>query len=115
MRDQVARFFFPRRRRHTRSLCDWSSDVCSSDLGMVKMAPRNAPCTEPRPPTTTSSSRSIDWLMPNCSGETKRSLCAYSAPARPTMAADNEKDRKSVVEGKSGEHGRQRMMKKKKH
>src|SRR5438034_7353413 len=24
--------FFSRRRRHTRSLCDWSSDVCSSDL-----------------------------------------------------------------------------------
>src|SRR5215204_3148087 len=26
-------FFFSSRRRHTRSLCDWSSDVCSSDLG----------------------------------------------------------------------------------
>src|SRR5947207_10614341 len=25
-------FFFSSRRRHTRSLCDWSSDVCSSDL-----------------------------------------------------------------------------------
>src|SRR5947207_3726002 len=25
-------FFFCSRRRHTRSLCDWSSDVCSSDL-----------------------------------------------------------------------------------
>src|SRR5260221_7189602 len=24
-------FFFSSRRRHTRSLCDWSSDVCSSD------------------------------------------------------------------------------------
>src|SRR5437588_3048374 len=28
----VFRFFFSSRRRHTRSLCDWSSDVCSSDL-----------------------------------------------------------------------------------
>src|SRR5438034_2556708 len=27
-----ASFFFSSRRRHTRSLCDWSSDVCSSDL-----------------------------------------------------------------------------------
>src|SRR5260221_7783571 len=27
-------FFFSSRRRHTRSLCDWSSDVCSSDLVM---------------------------------------------------------------------------------
>src|SRR5882724_1594869 len=26
-------FFFSRRRRHTRCLSDWSSDVCSSDLG----------------------------------------------------------------------------------
>src|SRR5215204_7665775 len=25
-------FFFSSRRRHTRSLCDWSPDVCSSDL-----------------------------------------------------------------------------------
>src|SRR5438034_8633111 len=30
-------FFFSSRRRHTRSLCDWSSDVCSSDL--TKNAP----------------------------------------------------------------------------
>src|SRR5436190_23848570 len=28
-------FFFSSRRRHTRSLCDWSSDVCSSDLTAV--------------------------------------------------------------------------------
>src|SRR5476649_2375118 len=31
-------FFFSSRRRHTRSLCDWSSDVCSSDLGMAGRA-----------------------------------------------------------------------------
>src|SRR5260221_10294352 len=30
-------FFFSSRRRHTRSLCDWSSDVCSSDLGAAQM------------------------------------------------------------------------------
>src|SRR5437867_5822886 len=28
-------FFFSSRRRHTRSYGDWSSDVCSSDLGTV--------------------------------------------------------------------------------
>src|SRR5207302_6032811 len=27
-------FFFSSRRRHTRSSRDWSSDVCSSDLGL---------------------------------------------------------------------------------
>src|SRR5215469_18828476 len=35
-------FFFSSRRRHTRSLRDWSSDVCSSDL---------RPCPD-RPPWT---------------------------------------------------------------
>src|SRR5438034_8183837 len=29
-------FFFSSRRRHTRSLCDWSSDVCSSDLSSCR-------------------------------------------------------------------------------
>src|SRR6266496_4799145 len=29
-------FFFSSRRRHTRSLRDWSSDVCSSDLSAIQ-------------------------------------------------------------------------------
>src|SRR5437868_15514380 len=29
-------FFFSSRRRHTRSKRDWSSDVCSSDLGLLE-------------------------------------------------------------------------------
>src|SRR5262245_63384190 len=38
------RFFFSSRRRHTRCLSDWSSDVCSSDLadracGMARQPP----------------------------------------------------------------------------
>src|SRR4051812_49465659 len=28
-------FFFSSRRRHTRLTCDWSSDVCSSDLSLT--------------------------------------------------------------------------------
>src|SRR5690242_21814257 len=28
-------FFFSSRRRHTRLTCDWSSDVCSSDLASI--------------------------------------------------------------------------------
>src|SRR6266536_4021442 len=31
-------FFFSSRRRHTRSTRDWSSDVCSSDLGEAAVA-----------------------------------------------------------------------------
>src|SRR2546429_5481572 len=32
-------FFFSSRRRHTRCSRDWSSDVCSSDLGAMRAAP----------------------------------------------------------------------------
>src|SRR5690349_23852275 len=36
-------FFFSSRRRHTRSLRDWSSDVCSSDLDRVAQHVAAAP------------------------------------------------------------------------
>ena len=42
-------FFFSSRRRHTRSLCDWSSDVCSSDLwlGCLRLLQMQAiPCKD---------------------------------------------------------------------
>src|SRR6266478_7841506 len=32
LKDSSSFFFFSSRRRHTRFDCDWSSDVCSSDL-----------------------------------------------------------------------------------
>src|SRR5205085_6846677 len=31
-------FFFSSRRRHTRFDCDWSSDVCSSDLALAGLS-----------------------------------------------------------------------------
>src|SRR6266481_6578319 len=40
-------FFFSSRRRHTRWNCDWSSDVCSSDLTDVNGQPMKEP---PYPP-----------------------------------------------------------------
>src|SRR2546430_10576607 len=49
-------FFFSSRRRHTRFDCDWSSDVCSSDLqahrlylGAIPLAVSTALC-QPRKP-----------------------------------------------------------------
>src|SRR2546426_5312115 len=39
-------FFFSSRRRHTRLQGDWSSDVCSSDLGRL---PRRAPDPQHHP------------------------------------------------------------------
>src|SRR5689334_15586992 len=37
-------FFFSSRRRHTRWNCDWSSDVCSSDLAALRIAPHLTAC-----------------------------------------------------------------------
>src|SRR5688572_33325630 len=39
-------FFFSSRRRHTRFDCDWSSDVCSSDLSL----PTSQRCIQSAPP-----------------------------------------------------------------
>src|SRR5216683_6490973 len=36
LRGFIMFFFFSSRRRHTRSDRDWSSDVCSSDLGLFE-------------------------------------------------------------------------------
>src|SRR5882762_1480164 len=42
-------FFFSSRRRHTRFKCDWSSDVCSSDLCPARFRPgRGSETTRPR-------------------------------------------------------------------
>src|SRR3989440_5813488 len=42
-------FFFSSRRRHTRSDRDWSSDVCSSDLNILRhpIEPRRGPHIKP--------------------------------------------------------------------
>src|SRR3989475_13036178 len=41
-------FFFSSRRRHTRFDCDWSSDVCSSDLWFARGPRILAPCPRGR-------------------------------------------------------------------
>src|SRR6266853_4152304 len=41
MSEPISFFFFSSRRRHTRFDCDWSSDVCSSDL---RRAHRRSEC-----------------------------------------------------------------------
>src|SRR2546427_2291367 len=42
----MSSFFFSSRRRHTRFDCDWSSDVCSSDLDGVRDEERPVPPAE---------------------------------------------------------------------
>src|SRR5438132_10183002 len=59
-------FFFSSRRRHTRSLCDWSSDVCSSDLTLLPRlyaaARRLLVIAEPVRNLSQSRRRSVRWL-----------------------------------------------------
>src|SRR5262245_63067001 len=43
-------FFFSSRRRHTRCLSDWSSDVCSSDLSGVQFGHPTSVLTLPPTP-----------------------------------------------------------------
>src|SRR2546430_7760114 len=46
MGNLLLEFYFSSRRRHTRFDCDWSSDVCSSDLNsvlaVIKVGPEDA-------------------------------------------------------------------------
>src|SRR5262249_58554598 len=51
--------FFSSRRRHTRLVSDWSSDVCSSDLACAARATR--------PASTTTWCRPIAASIPRCS------------------------------------------------
>src|SRR5690349_24582080 len=81
-------FFFSSRRRHTRSLRDWSSDVCSSDLAPAR------PGRHARP------ARAADARVPPVEGE---------APAEPEQVRSEERR-----EGKSVDLGGRRIIKKKK-
>src|SRR5204863_4286982 len=56
---QIVIFFFSSRRRHTRSLRDWSSDVCSSDLANIA-----TPSRQLKPISTATSRTNADAPMP---------------------------------------------------
>src|SRR5947199_7875750 len=55
-------FFFSSRRRHTRCLSDWSSDVCSSDL--TRCRPRAEWCPRPCRDETAESRLRFATLLP---------------------------------------------------
>src|SRR2546430_7494521 len=84
-------FFFSSRRRHTRFDCDWSSDVCSSDLGNV-------------PPVQRKMRQSIcptkrELIAPNSLTRSRRRklTCEPVACFRYRCSRISEQDRKSVV------------------
>src|SRR5256886_7140564 len=88
-------FFFSSRRRHTRSDCNWSSDVCSSDLltdsradalpralgrlnDLLAVAVKRGKLAEPERATAAGRLRAEHQLAPAVSGaevEIGRALC----------------------------------------
>src|SRR2546422_10558260 len=99
---RVCFFFFSSRRRHTRCSRDWSSDVCSSDLGddLEPYAIRG------------DGFERIAGLRIRRGGELAQLIAGLG---RPVLRAELERlDRKSVVEGKRVDLGGRRIIKKKK-
>src|SRR5256886_3742268 len=84
-------FFFSSRRRHTRFDCDWSSDVCSSDLPVLAVEEHNASGREKSFCATDTLADSVDTAP--------RILDSFSTPCRTAAFATSflMRDRKSVV------------------
>src|SRR6267143_6237951 len=62
MKDYIYFFFFSSRRRHTRWNCDWSSDVCSSDLPPSTRSPPGQPkATGGLPRSSKNASAAPSW------------------------------------------------------
>src|SRR5947199_8021337 len=88
-------FFFSSRRRHTRCLSDWSSDVCSSDLplGSSRQCTEETHASAPfgvNTPLLPSAGVSLFGALPR--GSQRLLRIDLGAPLRPRIA-----DRKSVV------------------
>src|SRR5256885_9105832 len=82
-------FFFSSRRRHTRLQGDWSSDVCSSDLGAARR-PRTAARTDSREPHP----RASRGAAPLSNGS--RHPVPRSRDPRPPRGLPISRDRKST-------------------
>src|SRR5688572_25578010 len=74
-------FFFSSRRRHTRFDCDWSSDVCSSDL-----SPRTANDDQPGPTGRRQISTGGDALQ-SVSMRMLRTMPSRNGPRNPGHSA----------------------------
>src|SRR5256886_3919157 len=90
-------FFFSSRRRHTRFDCDWSSDVCSSDLGYGEPA---AALKEYEVSMKNAPNRLRGYYgaakAAQDSGQAKKAGAYYKQLARLTRDADG--DRPEIVE-----------------
>src|SRR5947199_7985925 len=93
-------FFFSSRRRHTRCLSDWNSDVCSSDLAVRDPVDRRAVLTgdqgESKPRVLGSGNR-VKIVKAEALAGTSVPRGVALRRAVGHDAVDIERDRKSVV------------------
>src|SRR2546422_7941791 len=88
-------FFFQRRRRHTRCSRDWSSDVCSSDLGGEKIAcPK---CNHGFPLSEGISRQTIERYAEDF----ERSVAAHRKKLEAELSAERSEERRVGEEGRS--------------
>src|SRR2546430_12047838 len=87
-------FFFSSRRRHTRFDCDWSSDVCSSDLPLARECGWNRLSTiSTRVPTAAGREPSLgDWVARQVPAT---SAIARAAPHRSTRSEEHTSELQS--------------------
>src|SRR5690242_21901587 len=88
-------FFFSSRRRHTRLTCDWSSDVCSSDL--IRDRGSAGGGRSRRAPRQRERARGAD--APLGAGAEERRAGQGGRYGRAAWKGNKARDRKSVEEG----------------
>src|SRR5207245_2917453 len=93
-------FFFSSRRRHTRCYRDWSSDVCSSDLGMA----RKRPCTDSLPCAHAPPQRLIE---PEYQTRPATHKSAVSSCPSTSVAAPSFSFRDQLAHFKNRDHGQE--------
>src|SRR5256885_12752307 len=96
---QTLRFFFSSRRRHTRLQGDWSSDVCSSDLGF---GPRRQP--PPTPPALSARRCPAQRTAMAAQASTPK----YSGAVTETVRRQREQRREEIGRASLGKEGRSR-------
>src|SRR5262249_58862482 len=91
-------FFFSSRRRHTRLVSDWSSDVCSSDLWLVAQAQ----------PTAVGVRVRAEHLCMSLRGVRARGAVTTTFAERGALADDPALRQKRSEERRVGKEGRTR-------
>src|SRR5450631_4609794 len=102
---KLAIFFFSSRRRHTSLTCDWSSDVCSSDLKRINLPPRQVARR-----VTRQLKRPV--LRPSCTRRSEERRVGKECRSRWSAYHEQKKggkragNRGTVLEGRRGGEGR---------